>query len=236
MFSGFDIEGLPSAVWPGGETEALTRIERHLERKVSAAPLSPFFHCFHRRVTVEHFIHSSKLFLHYRFSSVMVHNWLTVNAKPASYDLNLETNFREFSLHWFLHYSFKPVPFCNNLPFNPIYSLINHLSSTPHSLPVFLSLSHSLSLSLSVFFRPGWRISSVPGWTPTHCWPARQASAHTCASAASPAAFSTSSSQTSTARSADYILEYLFFLQRFTHNWNRADVYLFTWIKTSFCN
>ncbi|TWW56155.1 Cryptochrome-1 [Takifugu flavidus] len=32
---GFDIEGLPSAVWPGGETEALTRIERHLERKVS---------------------------------------------------------------------------------------------------------------------------------------------------------------------------------------------------------
>lgn len=35
MFSGFDTEGLPSAVWPGGETEALTRIERHLERKVS---------------------------------------------------------------------------------------------------------------------------------------------------------------------------------------------------------
>lgn len=31
---GFDTEGLPSAVWPGGETEALTRIERHLERKV----------------------------------------------------------------------------------------------------------------------------------------------------------------------------------------------------------
>lgn len=38
MFSGFDTEGLPSAVWPGGETEALTRIERHLERKVSTTP------------------------------------------------------------------------------------------------------------------------------------------------------------------------------------------------------
>lgn len=35
LISGFEIEGLPSAVWPGGETEALTRIERHLERKVS---------------------------------------------------------------------------------------------------------------------------------------------------------------------------------------------------------
>lgn len=34
LFIGFDTEGLPSAVWPGGETEALTRIERHLERKV----------------------------------------------------------------------------------------------------------------------------------------------------------------------------------------------------------
>uniref|UniRef100_A0A673MPL9 Cryptochrome circadian regulator 3a n=1 Tax=Sinocyclocheilus rhinocerous TaxID=307959 RepID=A0A673MPL9_9TELE len=34
---GFDIEGLPSAVWPGGETEALTRIERHLERKAWVA-------------------------------------------------------------------------------------------------------------------------------------------------------------------------------------------------------
>lgn len=32
---GFETEGLPSAVWPGGETEALTRLERHLERKVS---------------------------------------------------------------------------------------------------------------------------------------------------------------------------------------------------------
>ncbi|XP_068603734.1 cryptochrome-1-like isoform X1 [Brachionichthys hirsutus] len=34
---GFDIEGLPTAVWPGGETEALTRIERHLERKAWVA-------------------------------------------------------------------------------------------------------------------------------------------------------------------------------------------------------
>ena len=32
--AGFDTEGLLSAVWPGGETEALTRLERHLERKV----------------------------------------------------------------------------------------------------------------------------------------------------------------------------------------------------------
>ncbi|TRY58935.1 hypothetical protein DNTS_013432 [Danionella cerebrum] len=40
---GFDTEGLSSAVWPGGETEALTRLERHLERKVkknSSPPLS----------------------------------------------------------------------------------------------------------------------------------------------------------------------------------------------------
>lgn len=34
FFLGFDTDGLPSAVWPGGETEALTRLERHLERKV----------------------------------------------------------------------------------------------------------------------------------------------------------------------------------------------------------
>uniref|UniRef100_A0AAQ4QMR5 Photolyase/cryptochrome alpha/beta domain-containing protein n=1 Tax=Gasterosteus aculeatus aculeatus TaxID=481459 RepID=A0AAQ4QMR5_GASAC len=34
---GFDTEGLPTAVWPGGETEALTRIERHLERKAWVA-------------------------------------------------------------------------------------------------------------------------------------------------------------------------------------------------------
>ncbi|XP_053280066.1 cryptochrome-1 [Pleuronectes platessa] len=34
---GFDVEDLPPAVWPGGETEALTRIERHLERKAWVA-------------------------------------------------------------------------------------------------------------------------------------------------------------------------------------------------------
>ncbi|GCB77202.1 hypothetical protein scyTo_0015628, partial [Scyliorhinus torazame] len=34
---GFDIEGLHSAVWPGGETAALTRLERHLERKAWVA-------------------------------------------------------------------------------------------------------------------------------------------------------------------------------------------------------
>ncbi|NXI25158.1 CRY1 protein, partial [Sterrhoptilus dennistouni] len=34
---GFDTDGLPSAVWPGGETEALTRLERHLERKAWVA-------------------------------------------------------------------------------------------------------------------------------------------------------------------------------------------------------
>ena len=31
---GFDTDGLMPAVWKGGETEALTRLERHLERKV----------------------------------------------------------------------------------------------------------------------------------------------------------------------------------------------------------
>ncbi|CAI5664772.1 unnamed protein product [Oreochromis niloticus] len=31
---GFETEGLTTAVWPGGETEALMRLERHLERKV----------------------------------------------------------------------------------------------------------------------------------------------------------------------------------------------------------
>uniref|UniRef100_A0A8B9HQE9 Cryptochrome-1 n=1 Tax=Astyanax mexicanus TaxID=7994 RepID=A0A8B9HQE9_ASTMX len=36
-FTGFDTEGLSSAVWPGGETEALTRLERHLERKAWVA-------------------------------------------------------------------------------------------------------------------------------------------------------------------------------------------------------
>ncbi|XP_022535359.2 cryptochrome-1b [Astyanax mexicanus] len=34
---GFETEGLSSAVWPGGETEALTRLERHLERKAWVA-------------------------------------------------------------------------------------------------------------------------------------------------------------------------------------------------------
>ncbi|CAG04151.1 unnamed protein product [Tetraodon nigroviridis] len=34
---GFDTEVLSSAVWPGGETEALTRLERHLERKAWVA-------------------------------------------------------------------------------------------------------------------------------------------------------------------------------------------------------
>ncbi|KAG9335192.1 hypothetical protein JZ751_005541 [Albula glossodonta] len=34
---GFDTEGLSTAVWPGGETEALTRLERHLERKAWVA-------------------------------------------------------------------------------------------------------------------------------------------------------------------------------------------------------
>lgn len=32
--TGFETEGLTTAVWPGGETEALMRLERHLERKV----------------------------------------------------------------------------------------------------------------------------------------------------------------------------------------------------------
>lgn len=39
--AGFDTEGLSSAVWPGGETEALTRLERHLERKVSERQILP---------------------------------------------------------------------------------------------------------------------------------------------------------------------------------------------------
>uniref|UniRef100_A0A8C7X9I5 Cryptochrome-1 n=1 Tax=Oryzias sinensis TaxID=183150 RepID=A0A8C7X9I5_9TELE len=37
FLAGFDTEGLSSAVWPGGETEALTRLERHLERKAWVA-------------------------------------------------------------------------------------------------------------------------------------------------------------------------------------------------------
>lgn len=34
--TGFDTEGLGPAVFHGGEAEALTRLERHLERKVRA--------------------------------------------------------------------------------------------------------------------------------------------------------------------------------------------------------
>ncbi|XP_040019029.1 cryptochrome-1 [Gasterosteus aculeatus] len=34
---GFETEGLTTAVWPGGETEALMRLERHLERKAWVA-------------------------------------------------------------------------------------------------------------------------------------------------------------------------------------------------------
>lgn len=34
---GFDTDGLMPAVWKGGETEALTRLERHLERKAWVA-------------------------------------------------------------------------------------------------------------------------------------------------------------------------------------------------------
>nr|XP_040028567.1 cryptochrome-1-like isoform X2 [Gasterosteus aculeatus aculeatus] len=40
---GFDTEGLSSAVWPGGETEALARLERHLERKVGQILLTYLF-------------------------------------------------------------------------------------------------------------------------------------------------------------------------------------------------
>uniref|UniRef100_A0AAY4BMH4 Cryptochrome-1 n=1 Tax=Denticeps clupeoides TaxID=299321 RepID=A0AAY4BMH4_9TELE len=34
---GFEVDTLTTAVWPGGETEALTRLERHLERKAWVA-------------------------------------------------------------------------------------------------------------------------------------------------------------------------------------------------------
>ncbi|KAL3253278.1 hypothetical protein MRX96_017548 [Rhipicephalus microplus] len=34
---GFDTDNLKAAVWPGGETEALTRLERHMERKAWVA-------------------------------------------------------------------------------------------------------------------------------------------------------------------------------------------------------
>lgn len=34
VFAGFDLECVHPAVWKGGETEALARLVRHLERKV----------------------------------------------------------------------------------------------------------------------------------------------------------------------------------------------------------
>ncbi|KAK8789228.1 hypothetical protein V5799_020989 [Amblyomma americanum] len=37
LFAGFDTDNLKDAVWPGGETEALARLERHLERKAWVA-------------------------------------------------------------------------------------------------------------------------------------------------------------------------------------------------------
>ncbi len=37
VLTGFDTDGLMTAVWRGGETEALTRLERHLERKAWVA-------------------------------------------------------------------------------------------------------------------------------------------------------------------------------------------------------
>lgn len=35
--AGFEIEGLKAPVWIGGESEALARLERHLERKAWVA-------------------------------------------------------------------------------------------------------------------------------------------------------------------------------------------------------
>ena len=37
ILTGFDTDGLMTAVWRGGESEALTRLERHLERKAWVA-------------------------------------------------------------------------------------------------------------------------------------------------------------------------------------------------------
>lgn len=37
LMSGFETEGLKPPVWVGGEQEALTRLERHLERKAWVA-------------------------------------------------------------------------------------------------------------------------------------------------------------------------------------------------------
>lgn len=42
--SGFETEGLTTAVWPGGETEALMRLERHLERKVKRRLTTQYIH------------------------------------------------------------------------------------------------------------------------------------------------------------------------------------------------
>lgn len=37
IFSGFDVDGLQSPVWVGGESEALARLEKHLDRKAWVA-------------------------------------------------------------------------------------------------------------------------------------------------------------------------------------------------------
>lgn len=34
-FSGFKTEGLPPAIWRGGESEALDRLRKHLDKKVT---------------------------------------------------------------------------------------------------------------------------------------------------------------------------------------------------------
>lgn len=39
MCPGFRTEGLPPAVWRGGESEALERLNKHLDKKVTKAPL-----------------------------------------------------------------------------------------------------------------------------------------------------------------------------------------------------
>lgn len=35
MFTGFRTEGLPPAVWRGGESEALDRLNKHMDKKVN---------------------------------------------------------------------------------------------------------------------------------------------------------------------------------------------------------
>jgi cryptochrome len=37
LYSGFETAGLKPSMWPGGETEALARLERHLERRAWVA-------------------------------------------------------------------------------------------------------------------------------------------------------------------------------------------------------